>query len=34
MIIEDDVLHMKLFKDILENLGFSTLRARDGKAAL
>ena len=22
MIIEDDVLHMKLFKDILENLGF------------
>ncbi len=34
MIIEDDVLHMKLFKDILENLGFSTLRVRDGKAAL
>ena len=34
MIIEDDVLHMKLFKDILENLGFSTLRARDEKAAM
>jgi len=34
MIIEDDVLHMKLFKDILENLGFSTLRVRDGNAAL
>jgi len=31
MIIEDDVLHMKLFNDVLENQGYKTLRAADGE---
>ncbi|MBT3307082.1 MAG: response regulator, partial [Alphaproteobacteria bacterium] len=34
MIIEDDFLHMKLFNDILENQGYTTLRASDGATAL
>lgn len=34
MIIEDDVLHMKLFNDVLENQGYKTLRAADGDLAM
>ena len=34
MIIEDDVLHMKLFNDVLENQGYKTLRAADGNLAM
>lgn len=34
LIIEDDVLHMKLFSDVLENLGYTTLRAYDGEVAM
>lgn len=34
MIIEDDVLHMKLLNDVLENQGYKTLRAADGNLAL
>ena len=29
MIVEDDVLHMKLFNDVLESRGYQTLRASD-----
>jgi two-component system cell cycle response regulator DivK len=34
MIIEDDVLNMKLFNDVLENLGYTTLKAHDGDIAM
>ncbi|NQV82531.1 MAG: response regulator [Rhodospirillales bacterium] len=34
MIIEDNILHMKLFNDILESQGYTTLRASDGETAL
>ena len=34
MIIEDDVLHMKLFNDVLENQGYKTLRAANGNLAI
>ena len=34
MIIEDDVLHMKLFNDVLENMGYNTLRAQNGDVAI
>ncbi len=34
MIIEDDVLHMKLFNDVLESQGYKTLRAADGDLAM
>ncbi len=34
MIIEDDMLHMKLFNDILENQGYNTLTAHDGDIAI
>ena len=34
MIIEEDVLHMKVFSDVLENQVYTTLRARDGKVAM
>ena len=29
MIVEDDVLHMKLFNDVLESRGYQTLRTTD-----
>ena len=34
MIIEDDVLHMKLFSDVLESQGYEMLRAHDGDMAI
>jgi len=34
MIIEDDVLHMKLFNDVLESHGYKTMRAADSDLAL
>ncbi len=34
MIIEDDVLHMKLFNDVLESQGYDTLTAHDGDIAI
>ena len=34
LIVEDNLLHMKLFNDILENQGYKTLRAGDGESAL
>ncbi len=30
MMIEDGVLHMKLFNDVLENQGYKSLPAADG----
>jgi two-component system, cell cycle response regulator DivK len=34
LIVEDNVLNMRLFKDLLEAHGFTVLQARDGLAAL
>ena len=34
LIIEDNELNMKLFKDLLEAHGFETLQTKDGKQAL
>ena len=34
MIIEDDVIHMKLFTDVLEHQGYKTLNAPDGEMAM
>ncbi len=34
MIVEDDLLHMKLFNDILETQGYDTLRTTDGNSAV
>ena len=34
MIVEDDVLHMKLFNDVLESRGYRTLRATDADSAV
>lgn len=34
MIVEDDVLHMKLFNDVLEIKGYRTLRATDADSAV
>ena len=34
MIVEDDVLHMKLFNDVLEYQGYRTLRATDADSAV
>ena len=34
MIVEDDVLHMKLFNDILEAQGYDTVRTADGDSVL
>ena len=34
MIVEDDVLHMKLFNDVLESRGYRTLRATDADCAV
>jgi len=34
MIVEDDVLHMKLFNDVLESRGYQTLRASDAESAV
>jgi len=33
MIIEDDLLHMKLFVDVLEAQGYETIRCPDGENA-
>ena len=34
LIVEDNELNMKLFKDLLEAHGFETLQTKDGKQAL
>lgn len=34
MIIEDDLLHMKLFHDVLVSKGYETIRCPDGKDVL
>ena len=34
MIVEDDVLHMKLFNDVLESRGYQTLRVTDADSAV
>ncbi len=34
MIIEDDLLHMKLFNDVLETEGYDILRTADGNNAV
>lgn len=34
MIVEDNLLHMKLFTDILEAQGYDTLRTADGESVL
>lgn len=34
MIVEDDVLHMKLFNDVLESRGYQILRATDADSAV
>lgn len=34
MIIEDDLLHMKLFHDVLESQGYETIRCPDGEDVL
>ena len=34
LIIEDNILHMKLFNDVLVNQGYKTLQATDGETVL
>jgi two-component system cell cycle response regulator DivK len=34
LIVEDDVLHMKLFNDVLESQGYQTLCANDADSAV
>ena len=34
LIVEDNILHMKLFNDILELQGYKTLQATDGEIVL
>jgi two-component system cell cycle response regulator DivK len=34
LIVEDNALNMKLFGDVLEAQGYTTLRVRDGEAAI
>lgn len=34
MIVEDNELNMKLFNDILEGIGYTTIQTRDGMQAL
>lgn len=34
MIVEDNMLHMKLFNDVLETEGYDTLRTTDGEGVL
>ncbi len=34
LIVEENLLHMKLFSDILENQGYKTLQVSDGESAV